>query len=62
MKYLKKYTQESYSLVIEIKIIIILFLSSMEHVKFRMNLRRPFRKTKYFWMSDSEKYREGMVK
>ena len=34
----------------------------MEHVKFRVNLRGPPRKAKYYWMSDSEKYREGMVK
>ena len=34
----------------------------MEHVKFRVNLRGPPRKAKYSWMSDSEKYREGMVK
>ena len=28
--------------------------SSMEHVKFRVNLRGPPRKAKYYWMTDSE--------
>jgi len=31
-----------------------LILSSMEHVKFCVNLRGPPRKTKYYWISDSE--------
>ena len=51
---MENYTQESDSLVTEIKKLFFLFLSSMEHVEFRMNLRRPLRKTKYSWISDSE--------
>ena len=31
-----------------------LILSSMGHVESRVNLRGPPRKTKYYWMSDSE--------
>ena len=34
----------------------------MEHVEFRVNLRGPPRKAKYSLMTDSEQYREGMVK
>ena len=36
--------------------------SSMGHVKSRMNLRGPPRKTKYSQVTDSEKYREGKMK
>ena len=30
------------------------YLSRLEHVKLRLNLRRPFRKAKYSLMTDSE--------
>ena len=36
--------------------------SSMGHVKSRMNSRGPPRKTKYSYVTDSEKYREGKMK
>lgn len=51
---METYTLESDSLVIETETFLTLLLSSMEHEKFRMNLRRPLRKTKYSWISDSE--------
>ncbi len=36
--------------------------SSTEHVKFRVNLRGPPRKAKYYCVTDSVQYREGKVK
>lgn len=50
---MENYTKESDSLVTE-NFNIFLYPSSMEHVKFRVNLRGPSRKAKYSWMSDSE--------
>ena len=35
--------------------------SSMGHEKSRVNQRGPPRKAKYSWVTDSAKYREGMV-
>ena len=35
--------------------------SSMGHVESRVNQRGPPRKAKYSWVTDSAKYREGMV-
>ena len=34
----------------------------MKLVEFRVKLRGPPRKAKYYWVTDGEKYREGKVK
>ena len=54
MNKLESLTIESDSLVIENWNNQDQLPSSMEHVKFRVNLRGPPRKTKYYWMTDSE--------
>jgi hypothetical protein len=54
MNRLESLTIESDSLVIENWNNQNWIPSSMEHVKFRVNLRGPPRKAKYSWMTDSE--------